>query len=306
MAIKPKLTIEQQIQQLEKKGISFDLYPKEAAQQYLTDNNYYYKLTAFRKNFRKHPGGINEGKYVHLDFAYLVDLAIIDNYLRNIILEIALDIEHYSKLKLLHKLENHINEDGYEIVKDYFQSLGTEKVNLERRISEKANSTYVGDIIQHCNGTYSVWNLIEIISYGDFLKFYKFCADRWNDRNMMDDYYRMKDVKELRNASAHNNCIINDITIKNAKHKTNHSVMRSLNEISPQRNRKQLSKEKMRQLVTLLYTSQNIITSDGVKTKIRNQLLFFKTRIYRDYDYSFNQTLKAAFDYLIEIFDNFY
>lgn len=303
---KQKLNIKDQVKYLEDKGISFNLFSKSNAEDYLTNNNYYYKLTSFRKNFRKHTDGPNTNKYSNLDFAYLVDLAIIDNYLRSIILEIALDIEHYSKLKLLHCLENNKSEDGYSIVKDFMVNQGQNKQVIEKRIIEKCNNCYVGDIIQHYDGNYPAWTLIEIISFGDYLKFYKFCADRWNDKDLLNDFYLMKDVKALRNAAAHNNCILNDITIKDSKHKTNHAVKISLKTIKHQRNDKHLSKEKTRQIVTLLYTSIHIITSVGVKSKIKNQLIFFKKRVYRDYSYDFNPKLKATFDYLFDAIDIYY
>ena len=220
---KQKLNIKDQVKYLEDKGISFNLFSKSNAEDYLTNNNYYYKLTSFRKNFRKHPDGPNTNKYSNLDFAYLVDLAIIDNYLRSIILEIALDIEHYSKLKLLHCLENNKSEDGYSIVKDFMVNQGQNRQVIEKRIIEKCNNCYVGDIIQHYDGNYPAWTLIEIISFGDYLKFYKFCADRWNDKDLLNDFYLMKDVKALRNAAAHNNCILKDITNKDSKHKINHA-----------------------------------------------------------------------------------
>ncbi len=303
---KQKLNIKDQVKYLEDKGISFNLFSKSNAEDYLTNNNYYYKLTSFRKKFRKHPDGPNTNKYSNLDFAYLVDLAIIDNYLRSIILEIALDIEHYSKLKLLHCLENNKSEDGYSIVKDFMVNQGQNRQVIEKRIIEKCNNSYVGDIIQHYDGNYPAWTLIEIISFGDYLKFYKFCADRWNDKDLLNDFYLMKDVKALRNAAAHNNCILNDITIKDSKHKINHAVKISLKTIKHQRNDKHLSKEKTRQIVTLLYTSIHIITSVGVKSKIKNQLIFFKKRVYRDYSYDFNPKLKATFDYLFDAIDIYY
>ena len=226
--------------------------------------------------------------------------------MRSIILEIALDIEHYSKLKLLHCLENNKSEDGYSIVKDFMVNQGQNRQVIEKRIIEKCNNCYVGDIIQHYDGNYPAWTLIEIISFGDYLKFYKFCADRWNDKDLLNDFYLMKDVKALRNAAAHNNCILNDITIKDSKHKINHAVKISLKTIKHQRNDKHLSKEKTRQIVTLLYTSIHIITSVGIKSKIKNQLIFFKKRVYRDYSYDFNPKLKATFDYLFDAIDIYY
>ncbi|MBB5183802.1 Abi family protein [Catenisphaera adipataccumulans] len=304
--IKPKLSVSEQVDRLKEKGVKFNYYSDSDAKKYLTSNNYYYKLTSFRKNFRKYPSGKNKGKYINLDFAYLVDLAIIDNYLRNIILEIALDIEHYSKLKLLHELENRSDEDGYTIVKDFLNSLGDEKNNLEKRLNNKITSTYVGDIIQHYSGNYPAWSFIEIISFGDYLRFYNFCAIRWNNKSMQDDYFPLKDVKELRNAAAHNNCIINDITIKNAKYRANYKMKRSLSCLKKQRNNKHLSKEKIRQLATLFYYSSYIITSDGVHLKIKKKLDFFRNRIFKYYDYNFNKSLRATFNYLVDIIDIFY
>ena len=50
---KQKQNIKDQVKYLEDKGISFNLFSKSNAEDYLTNNNYYYKLTSFRKNFRK-------------------------------------------------------------------------------------------------------------------------------------------------------------------------------------------------------------------------------------------------------------
>ena len=47
---KQKLSVADQVKRLEDKGISFNVFCKERAEDYLTSNNYYYKLTSFRKN----------------------------------------------------------------------------------------------------------------------------------------------------------------------------------------------------------------------------------------------------------------
>jgi DNA polymerase III delta prime subunit len=79
-------------------------------------------LTSFRKNYDKHPGGENKGKYIRLEFAYLVDMSIIDMRLRYRIVEMALDIEHHTKLQLLRKIDEY-DEDGYQVAKEYIDSL---------------------------------------------------------------------------------------------------------------------------------------------------------------------------------------
>ena len=118
---KPRLSLDEQIQHLKDKGILFNIMDEDFAKQYLRYNNYY-KLTSFRKNYDKHPGGENEGKYINLEFAYLVDMSIIDMRLRYRVVEMALDIEHHTKLQLLRKMDEY-DEDGYQIVKDYIGSL---------------------------------------------------------------------------------------------------------------------------------------------------------------------------------------
>ena len=49
--------------------------------------------------------GVNEGKYLNLDFAYLKDLGIIDFRLRMILFKMINSIEHYLKLRILKYIE---------------------------------------------------------------------------------------------------------------------------------------------------------------------------------------------------------
>ena len=47
---------------LEGKGELFNIMDEESAKEYLTQHNNYFKLTAYRKNYDKHPNGENKGK----------------------------------------------------------------------------------------------------------------------------------------------------------------------------------------------------------------------------------------------------
>lgn len=62
---KPKLSLEGQIEHLKKKGVLFNIMNEESAKEYLTQHNNYFKLTAYRKNYDKHPDGENKGKYIN-------------------------------------------------------------------------------------------------------------------------------------------------------------------------------------------------------------------------------------------------
>ena len=56
--------------------------------------------------------GVNKGKYLNLDFAYLKDLGIIDFRLRMILFKMINSIEHYLKLRILKYIEL-INEEKF-------------------------------------------------------------------------------------------------------------------------------------------------------------------------------------------------
>ena len=101
---RPWLTPCEQVAQLKDKGVTFSLWSESDAVDYLREHNNYFRVRSYRSNFPKCVGGKNDGKYAGLDFGMLVDIAIIDMKLRNIFLDLTIDIEHYSKIRLLDAL----------------------------------------------------------------------------------------------------------------------------------------------------------------------------------------------------------
>ena len=112
------LSLDEQIAQLKVKGVQFSIMDENAARDYLFRQNNYFRITAYRRNFQRHPGGPKMGQYVRLEFAYLVDLAGIDRVLRDLILGMALDIEHLANMEILQLVEI-IVEDGYSLARDF-------------------------------------------------------------------------------------------------------------------------------------------------------------------------------------------
>lgn len=76
-----------------------------------------------------------------------------------------------------------------------------------------------------------IWVFIEMLSFGSFIRFYKYCADTFKDKPMQDEFYLFLTVKKIRNASAHNNCLINDLSIKTHNYNVNYKLKKSLSGI---------------------------------------------------------------------------
>ena len=51
---KPKLSIDNQILHLQSKGIKFNEMSVAEAKEYLSENNNFFKISAYRKNYPKH------------------------------------------------------------------------------------------------------------------------------------------------------------------------------------------------------------------------------------------------------------
>jgi len=308
---KPKLDTEGQIQHLLSKGVRFELISIEDAKAYLRDNNNYFKLRAYRKNFPKHPDGVNKDKYINLDFAQLKDLSIIDMRLRYIFLQMALDIEHFAKVKLIRAIEDS-TDDGYQIVEDYQTKLRADDAinntyhydSLVRDIERNRNNPYCGGIIDKYTGCYPVWAFVEIIPLGTMIHFFGFCARKLQRKDLTDDYYLLKTIKDLRNAAAHSNCIIHDMGTKDSRYKTNYSVLRALKGISKATKDSQLGNARMQQMITLLYAHTAFVTSKGVHDHTKDLLQGLVDRMYHHIDYyDGNENILKAFDFFRKAVD---
>lgn len=308
--LKPKLSLDEQITHLKSKGVLFNIMNETEAKIYLAQHNNYFKLTAYRKNYDKHPSGDNINKYINLEFAYLVDIAVIDMQLRYRIVHMALDIEHHTKLQLLRKMDEY-NEDGYQIVNDYIDSLDeNQKKILDSEIYRNKENIYCGDIIAKYNEAFPVWAFVEIIPFGRLVAFYKYCADRFSNKPMMNTFYMLLTCKEIRNASAHSNCILNNLRAKTAKHVTSNAITTRLMAIKGMNSnfrKNRMSNARIQQLVTLLYTHMDMVRSDGIRQSECEELKKIVNRIDKNYDYyNKNSTIKGSLDFIKLVVDSWF
>lgn len=302
------LTAKEQVKHSEGKGVQFNDFSKTKAIRYLEENNNYFKLRAFRKNYIKG----EDGKYLHLDFADLVDLAIIDNRLRAILLEMAISIEHFSKVHLLKVLQKS-ESNGTQVVTDYVNQLTPSfRETLESELDKNKNSLYCGNLYKKYLGNKiycPVWVFVEMVSFGQYLHFCEFCAKRNQSQNkeLLRRLYLMRVVKDLRNACAHNNCIINDLRAQTNRDPNEEiqKVFASLGFSKGVRS-KHLKRVAMYQIITTLYAHKEIVISPGVHKNIALKLRDLNDRFYRDRDYSKNGIITSSFNILSKTFDKWF
>ncbi len=317
---KPQLTPAEQVEHLKNKGVSFNYLSEAEAVDYLSKNNNYFKLRAYRKSFQKYVGGEKDGKYIDLDFAMLKDLSIIDMRLRYVLLSMSLDIEHFQKVKLL-KYISESDNDGYEIVSSYLSHLkkcdddisipSKPYASIMSEIHRNDNSDYCGGIIKKYDGHYPVWAFVEIIPFGSFISFLKYCGEYFNEKEFIDNFYLLKDVKRLRNAAAHNNCVIHNLLPNTARHKTNFKVNRFLANtdfhISKDSRTRRMSNSAINDIVTLIYTHTSVVSSSGNLYAQSKSLKGVVERCYKNIDfYKNNDTILNTFDFLKKVVDNAY
>lgn len=307
---KPMLSLGGQIEYLKEKGVLFNIMDESTATNYLEQHNNYFKLTAYRKNYDKHPAGENKDKYINLEFAYLVDIAVIDMQLRYRIVHMALDIEHHTKLQLLRKMEEN-GENGYQVVQDYIDSLDEKQRKIfDSEINRNKGNIYCGDIIDKYDGAFPIWAFVEIVPFGRLVAFYGFCATRFEDKSMKDNFYRLLTCKEIRNASAHSNCILNNLKVNTSAHKTNTSVTAALMSIEGMNTnfrKNRMSNARIQQVVTLFYTHKTMVGSEGIKHFECEELQRIMKRIDKNYDYyKTNPMIRGTFDFLKLVVDNWF
>lgn len=304
------LTPTEQVAHLKSKGVRFNLISEHDAIRYLTENNNYFRLRSYRTGFAKVEAGKRAGEYANLDFKMLIDLSIIDMLLRYEMLPTTLDVEHFAKVNLLGKIESN-RENGYTVVSDFLASndqkdkKGQLINRVKGEITRGKSSPYMKSLIsKYQDFAYPAWAFIEVIGFGTFDHFYKFCAERFGDQSMKNDFYLLQCVKTLRNACAHNNCIINDMRAGKPEHEPRYAVMKALGAIegigTGQRKSK-MSNERFQQIVTTLYM-HNRLAPDIVRKHKCATLAWLVERMNRHLDYySGNEQVVSGFDFLSKV-----
>lgn len=281
---KPILTSDQLVQHMVDNGIKFTIIDQESAKKHLSDHNNYFKLSSYRKNYLKYTTGPKAGQYERLEFAYLRELARLDTLIRHLLLEMTLDIEHFLKVLLLKEVENNIKngEDGYKIIEGFLFDIGNQSTkeraetsskrsgNFSRKISSNMKNPYCGGLVNKYADDMPVWACVELMSFGDLKDLIEYYSNQtgWV---LPVDIQSLDRVRQLRNACAHGNAIINDLNpvygnpmkSKAPPFITSFVINAGISKTSRE---KKLSNPRISQIVHLLYVYDKLVTSKNTRT----------------------------------------
>lgn len=300
-----KLSVTEQVIHMKSQGITFEMYSEEKAVGYLNENNNYFKLRAYRKNYIKN----GSGKYVGLDFAYLRDIAIIDMRLRYCLLEMCLDIEHTARVHIIKAVVDTETEDGYSVVSDF---RNVDSNAYEKILNRAAKSPYCADLQSKYSDQMPIWALVEMMQFSDLCNFYRFVANRLNSKDMLNEYYMFQEIRHLRNACAHSNCVLNDLkSVKPSQQRPDQKMMNSLGKItsiSKDVRQRKMSNDHIRQIVTLFYLYSTYVDSMGLKQHHSDQLheIFFRRYNEHSNYYKNSEPISSAFVFLQKVIDNWF
>lgn len=307
--MKKKLTILEQLEDMRLKGITFNYISEKEACSFLKYNNYYFKLKSYGKNYDKYIATAKKGQYINLDFSYLQELSTLDMYLRKLIISMSLDIEHALKTQLLYDLSQNESENGYNITKQYLDADYMRVKSLHDKIGRSAASDLIQTKIKS-NDEYALWEIVEVMTFGEFIDLYQLYYSLYPCKDK--DYSNfLWSIKFLRNAAAHNNCILN--SLKAPYHITIHKTKEIQLEISyiktlsPNTREKWMSNPVIHDFVTLVFVYVNLIKSAGIKQAGMKQLKWlFEERMLKHKEYfSKNATIVESYNFTYKIIHYF-
>ena len=303
------------------KGIQFVEMTEIDAESYLIEKNNYLRTASYRKLYDKYASGVNKGKYMHLDFAYLVELSTIDMRLRYLIEKMCLDIEHALGVRLLNLIEANPNEDGYNIVAN-FLAHDPQVVNT---ISRSVTSPYVRDLAQKYLTLEQIddstgrkqtvikgfddcpaWVLIEMLSFGDVIRFYDYYCQSSGHKSFPVAVLNL--VRSLRNAVAHNNCIL--IYLKTGICYPQQDVLKAIKEIpgiNKSQIQKRLTSRTMQEFVALLWVYRTLVSQDIMRHRVQELNDLFSGRMLAKQDYfTSNPKIVSSYRFAVSVINGFF
>ena len=302
---KQLLSIDELIQHMKNRGITFNEISENDAKQFLQNNNYYMKLAAYRANYDKCDTGKRQGQYKKLDFGYLKELSTIDMYLRYIVMDMCLDIEHVIKVRLIKNITNNPSEDGYDIVRKFIAQ--DDNLRILKNIRSHKSGEYCKDLIEKYYPYFPVWVFVELISFGDLLYFCSFYEKIYGVQIINNKL--MNTVRDVRNAAAHSNCLLNKMTekIDSTKQVNNEisSFIIGMKNISKTSRVNNLSYKFTNSFVTVLYVYDSLMNEIPKQKRYKEIQEFMNGRVVKNKQFfQSNSKIVGVYNFHKKVIDN--
>lgn len=312
--LKSKYSIDEQLKNLEDKNVQFNIMSKEEAREYLQNNTYYFKLKSYEKSFEYNA---TKHQYINLEFAYLVELSKLDMYLRELIIRISLHTEHFLKVESIDDLTKNEKEDGYHVVRELFSKYPF----MVDHINQKKYNSACADLIHKYENNWAAWNLIEVLSFGDLIKLYELYYSLYPEQSNEVASDLIWPLKFIRNASAHNNCLLNTLRkpyvythLYDKKRRTiivNKrlvSLLSSVPTISKNNRKKKITNPIIHDFVASLFLFDEICTSQVFKMKIFTEVKeFVDGRLIKNKEFfNFDNVFATIYDFIRNVVDYLY
>ena len=303
--MKQLLSIDELIQHMKNRGITFNEISENDAKQFLQNNNYYMKLAAYRANYDKCDTGKRQGQYKKLDFGYLKELSTIDMYLRYIVMDMCLDIEHVIKVRLIKNITNNPSEDGYDIVRKFIAQ--DDNLRILKNIRSHKSGEYCKDLIEKYYPYFPVWVFVELISFGDLLYFCSFYEKIYGVQIINNKL--MNTVRDVRNAAAHSNCLLNKMTekIDSTKQVNNEisSFIIGMKNISKTSRVNNLSYKFTNSFVTVLYVYDSLMNAIPKQKRYKEIQEFMNGRVVKNKQFfQSNSKIVGVYNFHKKVIDN--
>lgn len=303
--MKQLLSIEELIQHMKNRGITFNEISENDAKQFLQNNNYYMKLAAYRANYDKCDTGKRQGQYKKLDFGYLKELSTIDMYLRYIVMDMCLDIKHVIKVRLIKNITNNPSEDGYDIVRKFIAQ--DDNLRILKNIRSHKSGEYCKDLIEKYYPYFPVWVFVELISFGDLLYFCSFYEKIYGVQIINNKL--MNTVRDVRNAAAHSNCLLNKMTekIDSTKQVNNEisSFIIGMKNISKTSRVNNLSYKFTNSFVTVLYVYDSLMNEIPKQKRYKEIQEFMNGRVVKNKQFfQSNSKIVGVYNFHKKVIDN--
>lgn len=286
-------------------GITFNYISEAEALDYITYVNNYFRTAAYRRNYRKYNCGPDFGKYIDLDFAYLKELSTLEMCFRDVVSNMAIDVEHALKVKFITDVERDKKTDGYDIIEEFISHnryiLSKLELNGDSSFTQDLFDKYFRTEVykNHKTGKKSTrivvyndcpaWVFVEMINFSDLIKlcdFYYKSRDFWHVSTEI-----LNIVKGLRNATAHNNCMF-----ENFAHKAKEVPEVLWEYVDGIDGKERLATRPMLEFVALLYVYDKLVSTQirRYRTTQINWLFCERMPLHKEY-FEKNELIKDTY-----------